>query len=383
MAIDANILLQGQVPNAVGAIQGGLLTRSAYDKAKEDRENKPLRNKLFQTQQSTADLQLDDATKQAELKSIVLGGEEVRGAFQRNGREGMIEYLTQRIDKGPTVKGGRGMQDSIELREMAFDPNTTDEQLLAELDRVRELGVKTGILQGDAMGAIDPANVREYKYYKSLDDTAQQEYVNLKREGKIVDTGGGGKAVRDASGNLTQIVAPEEATSRDAARAAQVAQGTAGGATKAGDYEQLQSLDSSLPALQEIVSNLKELGSTATYSTSGKAYDAVSRELGFKPSEGATSRAKYIATVSNEVLPLLKQTFGSAFTEKEGAALKATLGDPDLSPEEKNAQLDAFIESKTRQAESIRGKLGAPKKQGIVSQGAGQDLGDGFSVEFR
>ena len=135
------------------------------------------------------------------------------------------------------------------------------------------------------------------------------------------------------------------------------------GATEAANFDQLQDLEASLPALSDIVDNLKELGSVATYSKSGRAYDAVARELGFGATEGGTARAKYIATVANEVLPLLKQTFGSAFTEREGESLKATLGDPNLSPEEKNAQLDAFIESKIRQANSIRSKLGMNKRQ--------------------
>ena len=129
------------------------------------------------------------------------------------------------------------------------------------------------------------------------------------------------------------------------------------------DESTLRNLESNLPVLYDVVGNLKELGRVATYTKAGRAYDAVARELGFKVPEGATARAKYIATVDNEILPLLKATFGAAFTQKEGESLKATLGDPNLSPEEKNAQLDAFIEQKERQVQGLRDKAA---EQGAV-----------------
>ena len=40
------------------------------------------------------------------------------------------------------------------------------------------------------------------------------------------------------------------------------------------------------------------------------------------------------------------------------SVVKATLGDPDSSPEEKEAQLDAFIESKIRRLEGLKRKTG-------------------------
>ena len=57
-------------------------------------------------------------------------------------------------------------------------------------------------------------------------------------------------------------------------------------------------------------------------------------------------------------LPLLKPTFGAAFTVAEGESLKATMGDPNATPEEKMAQLDAFIEQKMRTIGTKRRELG-------------------------
>jgi len=91
-------------------------------------------------------------------------------------------------------------------------------------------------------------------------------------------------------------------------------------------------------------------------------FDFAVKQTGFGSTKGATSRVKFIAIVNNQVLPLLKETFGAAFTAQEGEALKATMGDPDASPEEKMAQLDAFIAQKTRDIETRERQLDATKE---------------------
>jgi hypothetical protein len=59
-----------------------------------------------------------------------------------------------------------------------------------------------------------------------------------------------------------------------------------------------------------------------------------------------------MAMVDNQVLPMLRDTFGAQFTVKEGETLRATLGDPDKTPAEKKAVLEAFIEQKIRNIEA-------------------------------
>lgn len=101
-----------------------------------------------------------------------------------------------------------------------------------------------------------------------------------------------------------------------------------------------------LPGLNEAVGELRKLSSIATETFAGRAFDTVSKELGFGPTKGKTARTKFIAVIDNQVLPLLKETFGAAFTVQEGENLKATMGDPNASHEERMAQLDAFIAQK-------------------------------------
>lgn len=134
----------------------------------------------------------------------------------------------------------------------------------------------------------------------------------------------------------------------------------------------LQRSKAALPGLTDAVNQLKELSSLATSTFGGKVFDFAVKQTGFGSTQGATSRAKFIAIVNNQVLPLLKETFGAAFTATEGESLKATMGDPDASPEEKMAQLDAFIAQKTRDIET---------KERQLSQT--QDLSTGEFVGFK
>ena len=103
-----------------------------------------------------------------------------------------------------------------------------------------------------------------------------------------------------------------------------------------------------LPQMKEVVTKLRELSEVATYTWGGRLWNEAVKQSGFGSTDGADARAKYQATIDNEVLPLLKLTFGAAFTAAEGDALRATLGDVNASPSEKQAALDAFIAAQER-----------------------------------
>jgi len=120
----------------------------------------------------------------------------------------------------------------------------------------------------------------------------------------------------------------------------------------------LKDMQANMPRIEQVTRELSELGGRATYTTFGKALDVGRKELGMSPRESAVARKAYMSKVDNEILPLLKQTFGAAFTKAEGDSLRATLGDPDATPEAKNAVLKAFIESKKGQIESLQRRTG-------------------------
>ena len=62
-----------------------------------------------------------------------------------------------------------------------------------------------------------------------------------------------------------------------------------------------------MPGLLGSVAELKELGQIATSTLAGRAYDAVVRESGFGATKGGTARAKFIALINSQVLPLLRE----------------------------------------------------------------------------
>jgi len=178
------------------------------------------------------------------------------------------------------------------------------------------------------------------------------------------------------SASIPKTLPPEKRPENIAAGAEAQAGGTERGATRAS----LEAAEASFPTLDAAVTNLKKLGETATYTTSGQIADTVRRELGLTPSEGATSRAAYIAHVKNNVLPLLRQTFGAAFTQAEGDSLLATFGDINMSPGEKNAVLDALIADKKADLQRLRRQAGQESELGPATPLGGPQLdaaGDG------
>lgn len=113
-----------------------------------------------------------------------------------------------------------------------------------------------------------------------------------------------------------------------------------------------------LPQLQKTVGKLRDLAEVATYTMAGRLTDTALKELGFGSTKGADARKQYISIVDNQILPLLRDTFGAAFTAKEGESLRATLGDPDATPDEKQLVLDSFINQKVSNLEALGSELG-------------------------
>ena len=129
-----------------------------------------------------------------------------------------------------------------------------------------------------------------------------------------------------------------------------------------------------IPQLVDVTQRLSAAGKKATYTTAGRLWNQARLETGFDPNQEAVSRAEYIAIVDNEVLPLLRETFGAQFTQKEGESLKVTLGDPNKQPQEKDAVLRSFMRTKLGTINSTARELGRPEPfsaediQEIVSQ---------------
>lgn len=150
--------------------------------------------------------------------------------------------------------------------------------------------------------------------------------------------------------------------------------GAAAGKAQGEALATYQSMSSKMPGLEQVITKLDGLSEKATYTLAGQGLDAGMRQMGMDPREAAVARSEYIATVDNQVLPLLRDTFGAAFTVKEGDTLRATLGDPNKTPQEKQVVLRAFIEQKRRDVEALAAQASATpgyNPQGGQPQGGG------------
>lgn len=214
-------------------------------------------------------------------------------------------------------------------------------------------------LLGDQLKAADagadlPANIREWEYFNQLTPEEQAQYLVMKRSNPYLDIGTGfvqPNPVAPGTANGPEIVKDNFTPAYDSAE---------GTATAKADVETkvaFDSLNSKLPGLKSVVAELGDLADKATYTTAGKLWDEVVRETGNLPTEGAQARTKYMSMVDNQVLPLLRDTFGAAFTVSEGESLRATLGAPDKTPAEKKAVLEAFIEQKVRDLEALQSRV--------------------------
>lgn len=208
----------------------------------------------------------------------------------------------------------------------------------------------------DQSGAVDPASWREWEHFSTLTPEQQSQYLTMKRSVPFLDTGNEFARPDPLTGNTAGAPTVPKDNYTPAYDAA------AGGAQAKVDVaneDAYASLNSKLPGLKTVVGELSQLAEKATYTQTGQVIDNAMREAGLEPTEAAVARTKYIAMVDNQVLPLLRDTFGAAFTVKEGETLRATLGDPNKGPTEKQAILEAFIEQKVRDLAALQSRVPA------------------------
>lgn len=207
-----------------------------------------------------------------------------------------------------------------------------------------------------ATGVPDaPSSVREWEYFTSLPPEQQGQYLRMKRASPFLDIGTG--FVSPDPLNPGHVAGPE-IVKDNFTPAYDSAAGTASGKVDVETQTSFDSLNSKLPGLKQVVTELGDLAEKATYTITGQLWDDVVRETGNLPTEGALARTKYMSMVDNQVLPLLRDTFGAAFTVQEGESLRATLGAPNKSPAEKKAVLEAFIEQKVRDLQALQSRIG-------------------------
>lgn len=244
-------------------------------------------------------------------------------------------------------------------------------------------------------GAADtPAGTREFqallKAAKSADPMVRRAArvklridppASLSAEERIALNKATGQAVVEQAG--AEAAAKEQGKLESQARLlpnirAQVKEAEAQAASRGETLSELSRAETALPGLKDMVNKLASLSQVATYTTTGKIRDTLVKEFGFGSTEGSTARAQIESIVDNEILPLLKQTFGAQFTEKEGDRLIRTLMDIDAPPAEKLARLNAFYETKVKEVGQLRERAEAEQGQSNESPSMSDEEADAF-----
>jgi len=350
----------GQPTNVVGGFLGGLRAGQQFQTGRLQQE--ALQQQISQREQLIAQEQAltqlrQEATQSPEALSrlATIRPQEAQQIqqFQTNrallgGQAAQALKLTP-MEKRPqvyqqTIRSLQQQGVDVSNLPAEYDPEVVDPLLDFYINSARDVEKQLG-----RTGVAAPSAVREFEFFEKLSPAEQQRFLGVKRN--ILQTGitltpeGEAAPIKGIADAKAQIKAAEK-------------EGIITGQNVGELKKQLREREASLPELEATVKRLGELGRTATYTRAGLARDVTRREAGLLPTTGAVARAEYIATIDNQILPLLRQTFGAQFTEREGQTLKQTLGDPNKSPNERQAALNAFIRQKRATIETLKRELG-------------------------
>lgn len=398
MALDPNIILQAR-PMDLGQVGDSFLkgaqVGSNIATQKSQMETQKLQNQLTEQQIADARFKNLDAREQSRLKSVIIGSAELKNYLDSNNTEGAKSFLlNRRANLQKRIAEGDNV-DTTETDQALQMLDSNPKQLRQNVDQLTKFGQQLGLLS-------DPrANEAELNL-----KNAQAEYYNKKATqpeyggalgfyaNKIMQDNPGMKfedayfnakdgfrlGVTLNDGKVTPIPGLEDAKSRfKQAEASGTEIGKSTGEAKA----QLTSQLAKLPQLEKTVGELHALGQKATYTLAGQTQDFARRQFDSTPREEAVARANYISMVDNQILPLLRDTFGAQFTQKEGEGLKATLGDPNKSPQEKDAVLRSFISQKKANIESLQRQVGGQVNTTTQQNLTGQVYTTPGGVEYK
>mgnify|MGYP003627808455 FL=1 len=383
MAIDPRISLAAQVPSVTPAInifenalnsasnravQEQNIAQSQQRMAQADVMN-PL---LAQQAQQGVDINSQNiaATRnEARFKDIFQTSQQLKSFIANNDAVGAEQFMLKNISR---------LQDRA--------ANGEDVDLTESLETLEQ--IKAGNLQGVAQNIAAVESIAQQRINKGMSASQREFNANIamaqdpnatqferdsaKRAlggmAKVSDTAaeraatdaGLGQAIATQAGNVAEATETGKSKAKlkygpQITKAVKLAEKAA---IERGDVlNDLDRMTAALPGVRDAVSQLKELAPLTTTTWGGAVWDAAVKQTGFGATKGSTALAKFQAIVDNQVLPLLKPTFGGSFSVQEGESLKATLGDPSASPAEKLATLDAFMNQKERDIQSKQAQI--------------------------
>lgn len=366
MALDSRISMMGQAPNvgqAINIFENALMNSQTRDIRQQQFDQQSLINPLqVQQAQQSVDAgaaQAVDATNQRKLKSIndfAIGNQSLINDAVNTGdatqlQSAMVKRREQLIQQGlPTDETDEALVMLGQGNIQGVVSGLSDSVKLFNQQQGRGAGAGQREFQNLLTIAQDP-NATELERNSAKRALGSMAKVSTSAQERIAQDKTLGQQVvaqktAEASGTETGKSEAQLKFKPKITKAVKLAEKEA---TERGEVlTDLGRMEASLPGVKEVVNELLELSDIATSTLGGKAFDFVVKQSGFGSTKGATAKAKMEAIVDNQVLPLLKETFGAAFTATEGEALKASLVNPDSSPAQRKAQLEAFLAQKER-----------------------------------
>lgn len=371
MALDPRISLATQVPDISNLFKN---FRDSMEETKQIERNDAaasFQQQLLEQQAASGKQQATDERNKRRFDNVYTTSQQLKPYIEQGDATGAQNFLLNNISK---LQARKESGEDVDVTESM--------ETLAKLQSGDLEGVMTDIktfegLYNQQQGRGASANTREFSELSrlaggdpSLDTTRAARIklgldprASLSSEERIAQSQTLGQQVVDQKGAEAKAVESGKSKSQlkfkpQITKAVKLAEKAA---TERGEVlTDLSRMEASLPGVKEVVNELLELSDIATSTLGGKAFDFVVKQSGFGATKGADAKAKMIAIVDNQVLPLLKETFGAAFTVQEGDNLKASLVDPDASPSQKRLQLESFLAQKERNVRTKQNQLGQP-----------------------
>lgn len=157
MAIDANIILQGQTPNYVNALLGGFQAGSAI-------KNQPAVDEMFQEklamvkgQRKDQDVERERQIARMQLQDMALDAIKIRPLLESGDTLRANVFIAERIKK--IQQRGGDPSDTMAFRDALNSGQLTPQQAIGELDSVLEGARQAGVLDGASGRGIRPGFV--------------------------------------------------------------------------------------------------------------------------------------------------------------------------------------------------------------------------------
>jgi hypothetical protein len=374
MALDPRISLAVQVPDMTSAIdifQNTMLKNQNLEAAKAQEKRSA---ELFPLQQQQAQQSIDinnqnlnSARQQQRLQNINVTGQQLKPFLESGDFAGAENFMLNNISNLQSrIEAGEDLDLTESMETLQQLQNKDYQGVLSNINAVNSLvlgnkGASSSQRErNQLLSTAQDQNATELERNTALralgamakvsDTAAERTALNADLGAKVVEQKAAEAQASESGKSKAQLkFKPQIAKAVKLAEKAAIEKGDV--------LTDLARMEASLPGIKEATNELIELSSIATSTLGGRAFDFAVKESGFGSTKGADARAKLIAIVDNQVLPLLKETFGAAFTVQEGENLKASLVDPNASPAQKREQLSAFLAQKERNIRTKQSQL--------------------------